>query len=224
MAGKYYVPILGVVCGLLWLTACKDAVTKQSPPAQKVGVQRLGPLTEPLTTALVGRVYARGGENDKQGTVSRESSYRIRVKLPAGASPTLAPGQSVKVTLPIVHDQETSAVVEAVEQQAVSLLLAKQVQELGGQEVRVAIPLRGKGVFRVPFDAIYSPRGLTTQLFVVQGDHVELRDIKVIALAGPEEVYVTGKLADVDHIVVRGLDNLLTGDVVEVAQAEGDKR
>jgi multidrug efflux pump subunit AcrA (membrane-fusion protein) len=143
----------------------------------------------------------------------------VTVIIPEGAKPALRRGQEVSVTLPIIHHGKTAASVAALAPGEIRLLLAKQVQELNGQEVRVEIPLKPQGICRVPFQSIDSPRGLSKQVLVLNDNHVEARDVKIVALAGGTDILVTGPLAAGDQVVVEGLDNLLSGDEVQVVPA-----
>ena len=173
-----------------------------------------------VSTTLVGRVSFRGDGQSGRDSVAGPSDYHVTVSIPRGADPALVKGNTVRVTLPILHHRETQASVETLERGRLELLLPKQVQELSGQEVRIEIPLKAAGIYRVPFTSIYSPRGATKQLFVLQGDHVETRDIEVVAMANASEILVAGRLSPGEQIVVQGMDNLLSGDAVRVLTSE----
>ncbi len=158
---------------------------------------------------------------DPEG-IGRASDYKIAVHIPEGAQTDLSLGRSVRVTLPIVHDQQTHAVVESIQGSEIGFRLSGQVQELNGQEVRVEIVLQPRGLFKIPFNAVYSPRGNPVQTFIVSEGRAQARDLKIVALASPTEIWVAGPLDPRDEVIVQGLDNLISGDAVKAVTPEGD--
>lgn len=164
-----------------------------------------------MSVPLTGRVTPRGDSAPRAGT---PSDYRVTVEIPEGAQTTLSAGQTAAVTLPIIHHQEARGTVESTAG-ALHLVLSNQVQELNGQQVQVLVPLRAQGLFRLPFQSVYSPRGVTKRVMVVRGKSVEAVEVKVIALAGESDVIVAGSLSNGESVVVDGLDNLLPADPVE---------
>lgn len=186
------------------------AVSPAVPQGQSVPISLLGYATD---------------EHPGSAGLNRASSYLVRVAVPKGATPDVAVGRSVPVTLPIIHHQQTTGSVVKIEEGEVQLRLAQQVQELNGQRVRVQLPIAGKGIFRVPFTAIYSPRGGSKQVFVVKEGRAEARPAELVSLFSSDQVLVAAALNEGDQVVSQGIDNLISGDTVEVipqaAKSEG---
>ena len=209
-------PFLSLISlGFLFaVSGCTGSHTAPVPASHKVAVAEVLPLGKSLTLPAVGRATSTGAGN----------SYRIVVPVPKGAKVATQKGHSIRITLPILHHQDTQGSVVEINEKHIEILLSQQVQELNGQSVRVEIPLSGEGLFRVPFTAIYSPRGINARVFVVQGDKAEGKPAEVISLYGDTEVLIAAPLKAGDRVVVQGTDNLLSGDTVEVLAQEGSSK
>lgn len=215
-----YLCVAPVLAGGLLLSSCRSDSPKTQTLVHPVAVKPVVAMAKSVPTTLVGKVTLRGAGRTRGEAIGETSDYRVTVSLPAGVKPDLGVGRSVRVLLPVLHHQETRASVESVGEKSVSLSLTGQIHELNGNVVRAEIPIQAKGIFRVPFEAIYSPRGMDKQVFVLRGDRVEAREVAIVAMATERELLVAGSLEPSDRIVTQGLDNLLSGDAVTVVKSE----
>lgn len=197
---------------LLLLLGCEAAHRPGSNPPHRVGVVAVQAFDKTTVVGLVGRVLKLEG---------RTAEYQVTVPLPKGALADVTPGQRIPITLPIIRNQQTQGVVESLQLDKLILHLSQQVQELNGQNVRAEVPIKATGIFRLPFTAIYSPRGVTKQVFVVKQERAELMPVEVISLYNNHELLISAGLSATDRVVTQGLDNLLNGDAVEVVATDG---
>jgi multidrug efflux pump subunit AcrA (membrane-fusion protein) len=196
---------------------CNPGPESRSETRHPVMVSEIEASPGTILTVLPGMVR-RNTDSGTTAGIAKISTYRIEVPSPRDAEVELKPGESVSVTLPIIRHNEVRARVDRIVPGKIELLLPDQVQELSGQQVQVKVPLRSSGVYQLPFWAVYSPRGLTQEVFLLQGDQAHLVPIEVVGPADRDgRIWVTGpKLAPGAQVVVHGLDNLVSGDRVQV--------
>lgn len=163
-------------------------------------------MAEPLDTAADHDAIPRPGR-----------SYRLSIQLPSGVTPDVTVGDSVAVTLPTIHHNKARATIKSVSKTRIELVLADQVQLLEGQRLRVILPLKTVHLFRIPFQAVYSPRGSTNEVFLLSREQrVRLAPVVPLQVLPDGTVIVSSdQLAGAD-IVVQGTDNLVSGDSVRI--------
>ena len=163
---------------------------------------------------------------DKSGgtaTVSR--NYRLNLVLPQGLSANVKEGTPVRVILPVVRNREAWAKVAKMDKNNIQLVLSNQVQQLEGQNLSVEIPIQPKDLYQIPFQAVYSPRGLTTDVFVVSNDGVaSLVPIHVLQIFDDGTMIVLAKQLQNARVVINGNDNLISGEKVQILDANGVRR
>jgi hypothetical protein len=185
------------------LAAHYVSVIKAEPVSKTVHLTLMADVSDPTTA---------------QSSISQpERTYHLSVQLPNGVTPDLSVGSSVAVTLPTIHHNSAFASVKSISKTQVALVLANQVQILEGQRLRVILPLKPAHLFRIPFQAIYSPRGLTTEVFLLSNEK-RTHLVPVVPLqALPEgKMIVSADQLDDATVVVQGTDNLISGDSVQV--------
>lgn len=144
-------------------------------------------------------------------------NYRLTVQVPSGTMFDLSRGSKVSVTLPTIQNRLAHAEVTDVSKTQVHLVLRNQVQLLEGQRLRVAIPAKPVHLYKIPFQAIYSPRGLSPEVFVVSSDNrVKLIPIVPLRMLSGGHVIVSSPQLKDAKIVVHGTDNLLGGDSIQI--------
>lgn len=146
-------------------------------------------------------------------------TYHLSIQLPSGVIPDLLSGSSVTVTLPTIHHNKALAKIKSISKTRVELVLADQVQLLEGQRLRVILPLKPVHLFRIPFQAVYSPRGLTTEVFLLsQEKRVRLIPVVPLQVLPNGKIIVSSDQLDGADIVAQGTDNLVSGDSVQIIE------
>lgn len=208
----------------LFINGCKKEDVNKEIPAKKVTQAKVVPLNDNLLLPLNGHIQIYNKSSSMVSHISeRIKDYLISVPIPKGIYPRLSVGKKVSVILPLVHNQEATAVVNSIDSDILTLRLSKQIQELNGQKIKVIIPFSSKGLFKLPFRALYSPLGNKEQIFIIRNEHVQIKSVKVITVLSSTEVIVAGDLADSDWVAIQGIDNLIAGDLVIVVDENGVK-
>lgn len=179
----------------------------------RVSVMRVTPVKSTVTLKVSAQVDAK---LDSYSGASIHS-YALSVQIPRGVTVASSVGARVNVSLPVVRNRETKAEVLGIENEKVKLRLSNQVQQLEGQTLTVEIPLKNNGLFLLPSHAVYSPRGLNPQVFILTEDQttrampvtiLQASDDGRILIASPNLLNAT--------VVVKGLENLIIGKPVQV--------
>jgi hypothetical protein len=178
----------------------------------------------PAGRALTVPVTAQVIDDTAAGVVpAGPRSYHLAVEVPEGAVPDLRIGDRVRVALPIIHQPKAEARVLAVDDKEVLLLLPGQIQQLRGLVLTAELPLKARRLFLVPLEAVYSPRGLTTQVFTLKDGRAALVAVKVLAARENGDLVVSSSGLDGQTVLTDGLDNLVNGDAVTAVPAsEGE--
>lgn len=179
--------------------------------AHFVDVRPAAPLRERLTVTIAAEVQDRTGAGEAAAGVR---DYHLRIAIPEGTTPDVAVGSSVRVALPIVRHAEALARVTSVGDGWISLVLPEQVQQLEGLRLKASLPLKPVNLYSIPFQAVYSPRGIMTEAFVYDGSRVKLVGVSVLEIRDDGRVVVSSARLAGAQVVVDGLDNLVSGDVV----------
>jgi hypothetical protein len=149
-------------------------------------------------------------------------TFHLSIELPAGLIPAIKNGSYVKVTLPTVHQNVAIAQITSFSKNHVELILANQVQQLEGQKLKVDLPFLPANLFKIPFQAIYSPRGEAAEVFVLSSDmKVQLVQIVPLQISSDGNIIVSSEQLKDALVVVQGTDNLLSGDTVQVNKESG---
>jgi hypothetical protein len=208
--------LLGIGLGLLGFYQTAEAAR----PVTAVKVQsvyqtiRLTLLADVLDNTM--------GEKAKS---DERRSYHLSISPPNGLTLAGHPGSYVKVTLPTVHHGEAMAQVLSVSKTRIELLLANQVQQLEGQQLKVELPFQPAHLYRIPFQAVYSPRGLTAEVFLLSTD-MKVRLVPVVPLQFLSDggiIVASDQFPDPLKdalVVVQGTDNLLSGDSVQIEKQQ----
>jgi hypothetical protein len=150
------------------------------------------------------------------GTSAVRGDYSLDVELPEGLEPRLGSG-SLVVRLPTVrHNRVAARLMKSSAPGRLSLLLRGQVQDLNGRSLQVETPVEAQGLFTVDFSALTSPRGLGAKVFAVREGKAAGVEVQVLDLLDQGRALVAGALRPGEPVVVRGLDDLLEGDLVQV--------
>lgn len=180
---------------------------------------------KPVTSTIQLTLMAAVSNSTTEFTSLKGRSYRLSVDIPQGTTLDLSPGSNVSVTLPTIHNRNAVARVSSVTTHRIEFILANQVQLLDGQRLRVILPAKPRNLFQIPFQAIYSPRGQTTEVFVMASDRrVHLTRVVPLQVLADGSVIVSA-----DHqlkdalVVVHGADNLVSGDLVQVVEQKDVK-
>ena len=182
----------------------------------RVTVAEVTPLLTNLTLELVADV----SELSSAAVSSLGSrNYRLTIQVPSGTAFALSRGSKVSVTLPTIQNRRAQAEVTDVSKAQIHLVLRNQVQLLDGQRLRVTLPTKPVHLYKIPFQAIYSPRGVTAEVFVVSSDNrIKLVSIAPLQLLPNGYVIVSSDQLKDAKIVVHGIDNLLAGDTVQIVK------
>jgi hypothetical protein len=203
---KFYV--LGLI--LLLMSQGASAADHRVTTAKVEPVSTTVPLTliADVSDSPVSPVTSLAGRN-----------YRLSILVPGGAVIDLSLGSSVPVTLPTIHHRNAQAKVSSISKTKIELMLTNQVQLLEGQRLQVTLPTKPVHLYRIPFQAIYSPRGITTEVFVLASDQrVNLVPIVPLKVLSNGNVIVSSDQLKDATIVVQGTDNLVPGDEVQVIE------
>lgn len=151
-------------------------------------------------------------------------NYRLSIQIPKGIVFDLSTGSNVPVTLPTIHHRDVQAKVSSISKTQIDLMLFNQVQLLDGQRLRVTLPAKPVHLYQIPFQAIYSPRGITAEVFILSNDQrVNLVPIFPLQILPNGRVIVSSDQLNGATIVVHGTDNLVPGDSVQVAEQKEAK-
>lgn len=148
-------------------------------------------------------------------------SYNLEVRLPKGAQPSLQIGSVINVSLALVRNRNAKAEVVAIGKDAIKLRLSNQVQQLDGQTLTASVPLKKENLFFVPSQAIYSPRGEGAQVFIFdENQTARLTPVAVIRAEKDGNVLVSAPTLSNAKVIFRGLENLNSGEPVDVIEKE----
>ena len=195
-------------------------ILKEAFAARTVTAVRPEPVTKLFELSLMADVMDK---NSKQTTnTSTRRSFHLSIDLPAGLVPAIKNGSYVKVNLPTVHKNVAIAQVTSLSKNRVELVLANQIQQLEGQRLKVDLLFLSVNLFKIPFQAIYSPRGSTSEVFIFLSDmKVQLVRITPLQILSDGNVIVSSEQLKDALVVVQGTDNLLSGDLVQVNKESG---
>lgn len=205
------------LCGVLVLLALAP---RQALATHWVSVVRPEPVSKTVHLTVLAQVLDTAGNDNSIPRPGR--SYHLSIQLPEGVTPDLYPGSIVSVALPTIHHSNALARVASVSKARIELILADQVQLLEGQQLRASLPLRPTHLFRIPFQAVYSPRGMSTEVFLITSEK-QARLIPVVplqVLPDGKIIVSSDQLGGAD-IIAQGTDNLITGDSVQVVDQKG---
>ncbi|MBI2387467.1 MAG: hypothetical protein HYV14_15875 [Elusimicrobia bacterium] len=149
-------------------------------------------------------------------------AYHLSIQLPSGVTPALPIGSFVTVTLPTVHHNTAPAKIKSISKTRVELVLENQTQLLDGQRLKVTLPLKSAHLYQIPFQAVYSPRGITTEVFVLSPEQRAHRiPVVPIKVLPGGKIIVSSDRLNGASIVIQGTDNLISGDGVRVVEQKG---
>lgn len=191
-------------------------LVSQAVAAHSVLVVEAKPVSKSVQLTLMADVSDSPG--DKR-TSWAGRSYRLALQIPKGVILDLSVGSKVSVTLPTIHNRSALARVSSVSKTQIEFLLTNQVQLLDGQRLRVTLPVKPTHLYQIPFQSIYSPRGLTAEVFILSSDHrVHLVPVVPLQVLPDGQVIVSADQLKGVSIVVQGGDNLVSGDKVQVIE------
>ncbi len=189
---------------------------KEAFAARLVTTIKPQPVTNISELSLMAEVLERKSEVNGRGT------YRLSMDLPAGLIPAVKNGSFVKVTIPTIHQNIVSAQIVSLSKNHAELILNNQVQQLEGQKLKVDLPVLPVNLFKIPFQSILSPRGLTAEVFLLLPEMtVQLVQITPLQILSDGAVIVSSEHLKNASVVVQGTDNLLSGDSVQVNKESG---
>jgi len=170
--------------------------------------------TVPLT--LIAEV---SDSSDREVSLLTGRNYRLSIQVNKDMVFDLSLGSIVPVTLPTIHHRDAQAKVSSISKTKIELTLTNQVQLLEGQRLRVTLPAKPVHLYRIPFQAVYSPRGVTAEVFVLSSDQrVNLVPIVPLRVLPNGNVIVSSDQLKGATIVVQGTDNLVSGDKVQIIE------
>lgn len=148
-------------------------------------------------------------------------NYRLGIELPKSVIPDIQINQTLNVSLPVIHHSKDKAVITSFRGRKIELLLAGQVQQLEGQVLTIEIPLKKEGLFLVPPQSIYAPRGVDPHAFILKDNVADSVPVGVIQALENEMVLVSSNQLKNAKVICRGLNNLVVGEKVTVIAREG---
>lgn len=188
--------------------------------ARLVSTARPEPVSKIFELSLMADVLEK--KLDQKDDSNTRRSFHLSVELPAGLVPAIRKGSYVKVTLPTVHQNVAIAQITSLSKNHVEFILANQVQQLEGQKLKVDLPFLPVNLFKIPFQAIYSPRGSSSEVFILSSDlKVQLVQIVPLQISSNGNIIVSSEQLKDALVVVQGTDNLLSGDTVQVNKESG---
>ena len=211
--------ILPLLAILTFIQGCTSQDKKMEIPAKPVSIEQAIPIREDRNVILSGRTDLVPGSSPS----GRLKDYKITVQRLKGATPHVTQGQTLRLRLPLVHNSEASAKIVSITPDQIVLDFPRQVQELGGQQVKVEVPLLPQRLYRIPFQAVYSPLGSHPRIFVIKEGHAYLKDLEVIASDKDSSLIVSADLEPGTFVIIKGQDNLLSGDPVRVFGSQEKK-
>jgi multidrug efflux pump subunit AcrA (membrane-fusion protein) len=181
-----------------------------------VSIVKAEPVSATVPLTLIADV---SDSPDRKVTSLAGRNYRLSILVPGGTVFDLSLGSSVPVTLPTIHHRNAQAKVSSISKTKIELMLANQVQLLDGQRLRVTLPAKPIHLYRIPFQAVYSPRGITAEVFVLSSDQrVNLVPIVPLRVLSNGNVIVSSDQLKGATIVMQGTDNLVSGDKVQIIE------
>lgn len=177
-----------------------------------VGICQAEPVSRNTSIKLSASVDAKLDSSPS----SLYHSYRLGIELPKSVIPDIEINQSLAVSLPVVNRSKDKALVTSLHGRKIELLLSGQVQQLEGQVLTVEVPLRRDGLFLIPPQSIYAPRGLDPQAFIVKNNIAGCVPVGVIQVLENEMVLVSSNQLKNENVICRGLNNLVAGEKVTV--------
>jgi hypothetical protein len=188
--------------------------------ARLVTVIKAESVTKVFELSLMAEVLDKNLENKNDNNTRK--TYHLSITLPIGLIPAIKNGSYVKVSLPTIHKNVAIAQITSIFKNHVQLVVANQVQQLEGQKLKTDLPFHPVNLFKIPFQAIYSPRGSTSEVFIVSSDmKVLLVPITPLQISSDGSVIVSSEQLKDALVVVQGTDNLLSGDTVKVNKKSG---
>jgi hypothetical protein len=188
--------------------------------AHPVSVAKAEPVFKAVRVTLTAEATDAAVDDKVAPRLGR--TYHLSIQIPTGATPELAVGSFVAVLLPTVHRNRAVAKVKSISKTRVEAALEDQIQMLDGQRLKVILPLRPVHLYRIPFQAVYSPRGLTTEVFILSSDQrAHLVPVVPIEVLPGGKIVVSSDRLNGASIVVHGTDNLVSGDAVQVVEQKG---
>lgn len=161
-------------------------------------------------------------KSDQKDDTNTRRSFHLSIELPVGLVAAIRNGSYIRVNLPTVHKNVAIAQVTSLSKNRVELVLANQVQQLEGQKLKVDLPFLPVNLYKIPFQAIYSPRGTTSEVFILSSDmKVQLVQITPLQISADGSIIVSSEQLKDAIVVVQGNDNLLSGDTVKVNKESG---
>lgn len=161
-------------------------------------------------------------KSDQKDDTNTRRSFHLSIELPVGLVAAIRNGSYVRVSLPTVHKNVAIAQVTSLSKNRVELVLANQVQQLEGQKLKVDLPFLPVNLYKIPFQAIYSPRGTTSEVFILSSDmKVQLVQITPLQISADGSIIVSSEQLKDAIVVVQGNDNLLSGDTIKVNKESG---
>jgi hypothetical protein len=182
----------------------------------KVSVVKPEPVSTTVPLTLIAEV---SDSPDHEVSLLTGRNYRLSIQVHKDMVFDLSPGSIVPVTLPTIHHRDAQAKVSSISKTKIELILTYQVQLLEGQRLRVTLPAKPVHLYRIPFQAVYSPRGITAEVFVLSSDQrVNLVPIFPLKVLSNGNVIVSSDQLKGATIVVQGTDNLVSGDKVQIME------
>lgn len=192
----------------------------EATAAHLVTVARPEHVTKIFELSLMADVIDKKLEQKNDENTRR--SYHLSIELPTGLIPVVKNGSYVKVSLSTIHKNVAIAQITSISKTHVQLVLTNQVQQLEGQKLKTDLPFHPVNLFKIPFQAIYSPRGSTSEVFILSSDmKVQLVQITPLQISSDGSVIVSSEQLKDALVVVQGTDNLLSGDTVKVNKESG---
>lgn len=189
---------------------------KNQRPKTLVETQSVKFVDENLSIKLVGHILPNSQ------TSTAKSIFTIQIPLPDGVSPALKIGEQIEVRLPFVNSKKAMAEISKIGPQ-LEARLPHQIHDLTGHRLDVIVPIKKNRLAILPFQSIYSPRGTTTEIFVLKNGRVSLTKVTPIQLVSEKELLVVADLEKAALVVTAGFENLINNDEVEVVSKKEQK-
>lgn len=179
-------------------------------------------LAKPMAVASTSELSLVAEVVGKLSESNGRLSYRLSVKIPRGLIPAVKTGSFVGVTLPTIHQSLVNAQIVSLSSKEALLVLDNQVQRLEGQKLKVDLPVKSQGLFKIPFQSIVSSRGDSFEVYIVSAEmKVQSVQVSPIQVSSDGNVIVASEHLKNSSIVVQGTDNLLSGDSVQINKESG---
>jgi hypothetical protein len=212
-------PVISLDWKMIGISLCLLGFHQIAEAARPVSVIKAKPVSQAVRLTLMAEVLDKAiGE---KADSDERRSYHLSISPPNGLVLAMRAGSFVKVILPTVHHGEAMARIISISKTRIELLLTNQVQQLEGQQLKVELPFQPVHLYQIPFQAVYSPRGLTAEVFLLSAD-MKVRLVPVVPLQASSDgglIVASDQLPDPLKdalVVVQGTDNLLSGDSVQI--------